>query len=61
MKRTSVRNKNLYYHLEGMGRLNLIKIFQKPITGKVGRSKYKGAMSRQPLEEIDRQLNELRS
>jgi CRISPR/Cas system-associated endoribonuclease Cas2 len=56
-----VRNKNLYYHLEGMGRLNLIKIFQKPITGKVGRSKYKGAMSRQPLEEIDRQLNELRS
>jgi hypothetical protein len=47
--------------LEGMEHLKLIKVF-RDIPKKVNwAKKYKGAMSRQPLEEIEQQLDELRN
>jgi hypothetical protein len=56
-----VINQDAFILLKGMERLNLIKVFQKKVPDKIDWTKYKGAMSRQPLEEIDRQLNELRN
>lgn len=50
--------------LQDLEQLKLIRLRKdKPNEGMVAHdwTKYKGAMSRQPLNEIDQQLNELRS
>jgi hypothetical protein len=47
--------------LEGMEHLKLIKVFRDAPKKVNWVKKYKGAMSRQPAEEIERQLDELRN
>jgi hypothetical protein len=55
-------DKDAVIFLQGMEQMNLIKIFKKSsVESPNWIKKYKGAMSPQPIEEIDRQLNELRN
>jgi hypothetical protein len=54
-------DQNAVILLEGMERLKLIKVFQDFPKKVNWANKYKGAMSRQPVEEIERQLDELRN
>ncbi|MDR1169288.1 MAG: hypothetical protein LBK97_00445 [Prevotellaceae bacterium] len=54
-------DQNALILLEGMERLKLIKV-SPDVPKKVNwAKKYKGAMSPQPIEEIERQLDELRN
>jgi hypothetical protein len=56
-----VIDQNAVILLEGMGHLKLIRVF-RDVPKKVNwAKKYKGAMSRQPVEEIERQLDELKN
>ncbi|MEX2569223.1 MAG: hypothetical protein WD431_24980 [Cyclobacteriaceae bacterium] len=52
---------NLLRDLELLKLIRLRKEKPGEITDTIDWSKYKGAMSKQPLNEIDQQLNELRS
>jgi hypothetical protein len=55
-------DKNAVILLQGMERMNLIKIFKKSPVEEINWIKqYKGAMSPQSVEDIDQQLNELRN
>ena len=50
--------------LQDLEQLHLIRVHHDPIEQNVTinwAAKYKGAMTKQPLTEIDKQLNELRS
>ncbi|MDR1223123.1 MAG: hypothetical protein LBL07_09670 [Tannerella sp.] len=56
-----VIDQNAVILLEGMEHLKLIKVFRDVPKQVDWVKKYKGAMSRQPVEEIERQLDELRN
>ncbi|MDR1343133.1 MAG: hypothetical protein LBK18_07775 [Prevotellaceae bacterium] len=56
-----VIDQNAVVLLEGMEHLKLIKVFRDAPKKISWAKKYKGAMSRQPVEEIKQQLNELRN
>jgi hypothetical protein len=56
-----VIDQNAVILLEGMERLKLIKVFRHTSSKVNWAKKYKGAMSHQPLEEVEQQLNELRN
>lgn len=56
-------NKRAMKLLQDLELLQLIRLRrenQKPVTETNWAAKYKGAMTKQPLTEIDNQLNELR-
>ncbi len=50
---------NLIHSLEDLGLIKILKIEQSQTTNWV--SRYKGAMSKQSMDEIDAQLNTLRN
>ena len=52
---------NLLMDLERLQLIRLRRDFIEPIATKSTKRNYKGAMTKQPLHEIDNQLNELRS
>ncbi len=47
--------------LRELEHLKLIRVRKNLKNNSVGIAKYKGAMKKQPLNEVDKQLNELRS
>jgi hypothetical protein len=55
-----ILNEKALQLLRDLEKLELIKLHKEPVQSPVDWLKYKGAMSKEPKEEVDRQLDMLR-